>query len=175
MTFVCHFPFHILSSKSKTPSPLKITTIMLPSKPDKRSKTFSAFNCVDKKRWTRETSQYSSSYVSSNNRKKTSVFGKFYENLNSKVFPFIKQRKAEKRAKLRNNIYKQANMPWCERYVSITWNEIFIIKWWETYICLCAKKQIFIKLIYYFELQILFRMSGECSQCETSSNAELNE
>lgn len=153
MTFVCHFPFHFLSSKSKPSLTIKNPTIMLPSKPDKRSKTFSAFNCVDKKRWANETLfllVVVVIIVCFVKQPEKFVFGEIYENFIIKwtfeSFSFHQTKKERERRKdgaaKTSEQYLQAYESWCdvERAICLNQNEILIIKW-NLYLSF-AKKEI---------------------------------
>lgn len=98
---------------------------MLPSKPDKRSKTFSAFNCVDKnENDERKRHRIITLVVIVSFRQttgKSSSLAEIYENFNKwtfESFSFYQTKKAkrksrekmEQRVKLENNIYKQASV-----------------------------------------------------------------
>lgn len=124
-------------------------TIMLPSKPDKKMEKFFPFSLLialiknADKRKRRNVLWGSHYFVCWSNNRKT---GKIYENFNkwtSKV-SFIKQRVSWKRRRWYGETWKQyLQEKACERYVFTTCNEIFIVKWWETCICLLSGKNRF--------------------------------
>lgn len=121
-------------SKPNSPHHQSRPTVVLPSKPDKKRKTFLLFSTlliVLIKTLTRGGITLCCMFIK---QPENLVFRKIYENFNkwtlelSKVFFHQTERKktSRKGEKLPNNIYKhEKSMSWCERYVSITCNENF--------------------------------------------------